>query len=1081
MFKFVEKMIKRPWVIGFCLSFWSIVFLLIAVLAPIILSNLLEEKVKEGVTMTNSNGVKLWGELPGDTDCIMYQHFHFYNILNPKGVMEGEAPFVEDVSGYVYQEFDKFLNHSHEKYNGSNIVKFHLMTYEKVTEHTVWPDSISPNDLITQVSLGAFGAWNQLKHLTREQLALTTLYSLALGFEIDFPLGAYSQAVSGFLGNFEIAYLVIFEPAGIEQTNALAMWQDKNYGMGNWVTLQVWIQALIENMDNGEFVMPTPIEGTANLLWNYFNVTKWQLESIFTGQLSLAYNLTTLIFFIEYDCPEYKIADMCDPIYLAALQWSQSFITLNPPGGLGNATISIASSNSSTPGYPEIYYYYTDTNTSNKYLDYEFGINDYMTLFNYNRSTGFPLYSTQTLLDVGQLNLFFALAYSNNFTGMAQVFNFSSEDSARIMWDYVNALIDYTALQGCYDVDVYNIDNRGLGTEASLGTIGSQTLYGLIVSMSETIPVVITSVYDSLRLSNQGVLCGTVISNILSQAESKICSYAQLTWNQDSDGFAFWVLTYWNDVNSTYWQYFQAVSGLSDSSMLTLFNTTNQLTSLLAGYDLELKKHYNCPNPGPRCDPMFLAKMQWGQGYVTKNLPSVFKQLNIGNSNSITNYPYLSMNLTGTPEYYAYAVEHQGIELTTSQINFLLSFEGLLGQTVFQLYFIYEYRGNYTGLIEEFDLYLPQVMTGYLRYMIDLYFFGGLIKPKSVNSILWDDQEPLLVQSLLTNPLLGGNPATNVNSTSIAGNMTQDHYIKLGLNFRDAMDSGTTHVNDVRTYRLYGGAPYINIPQYVYNGEGPNGPKIDYTNVNPWGAEVPMSGTDAWSFRPYITKSDPVSFFFYVAGIIFQGEYKKRVTTRDFDCLRFGIKPTILLNATSNPDNAVFWQFGPDGLVNQTTVLGAPLFGSKPYFLNGDPILNMLINYSDPSLAVPEHYESVFDVELYSGTVLQAIEQIQYNVELKADNLYPKLGSENFNKYGKHTYMPMFFLQRTELLSQHTVDKYFGMIHTVLTVILVAQIVGYVLAGILFIIVCVYIWKRHRRQKVNSDSEAGQSIRLIKP
>ena len=105
-----------------------------------------------------------------------------------------------------------------------------------------------------------------------------------------------------------------------------------------------------------------------------------------------------------------------------------------------------------------------------------------------------------------------------------------------------------------------------------------------------------------------------------------------------------------------------------------------------------------------------------------------------------------------------------------------------------------------------------------------------------------------------------------------------------------------------------------------------------------------------------------------------------------------------------------------------------------------------------------------------------ALEQIQYNFEVKPDNLYPKLGMQSLNKYGYTTFMPMFFLQRSETLSQSIVDKYFGMIHTVLTVILVAQIVGYVLFGIFFILLVVYIWKKHRKQKINGLSEKGQSL-----
>ena len=635
-------------------------------------------------------------------------------------------------------------------------------------------------------------------------------------------------------------------------------------------------------------------------------------------------------------------------------------------------------------------------------------------------------------------------------------------------------------MQNCYDPAVYNIENRGLSTEASLGSAGSQTLYGLIVGMSQTLPIVITSIYGYLYISSNSIECIYLINEILSPDKNSICSNPQLTWQVDSDGLALWILTYWNDVNSTYWLNFQNISTLSNEDMLTLFNTTNNLTELFGGFDYYIKQWYDCPNPGNQCDPMYLAKIQWGQSYVTKHLPPSFKTLSIGNSSSITNYQYLSMGLTGTPEYYAFAEKYGCNGLNISQINTILSFNGLLGQTYFQLFFIYEYRGNYTGLREEFNLPFPQIMTKYLRYMVDLYLFGGLIKSKSVNTILWDDQDPLLVQSLNLNPLLGGNPATVLSSTSIAGNMTQDEFKTRGKKFRDGMDSGETHVKNVRRYRKYGGVSYINLPTLGYFGEGKDGPNIGYYNNNPWAIEIPMDGTDAWGFRPYMSKNDKIKFFFDVAGLIFDGKYVKETTVREFDCLRFGIDKNILQNATTIPGNAIYYSFGPNGIINQTNVFQAPLFGSKPYFLNGDPMLNRLVNYTEKSLAVPSNYESVFDIEKFTGTVLHAMEQIQYNTELKPDNLYPNLGLESLKKYGYRTYMPMFFLQRSETLTQHIVNELFGMIHTILTVILVAQIVGYVLAGILFIIVCVYIWKRHRKLKVeyNAESERGQSLMI---
>ena len=690
------------------------------------------------------------------------------------------------------------------------------------------------------------------------------------------------------------------------------------------------------------------------------------------------------------------------------------------------------------------------------------------------------------MLDVGRIENFFNLAESSNFAEIVKAFNLGSgavaEDKARLLWDYINAMADYTSLQGCYDVSIYNIDNRGLSTEYSMGNFGSQTLYGIISGMSETIPITITSLYGALYAEFTSIYCTDIIAEVLSSQQTVICEIPGLSWQTETNGLVLWILSYWNDVNSTSWLQFQELSGLSNADMLTLFTTTNALTILLAGFDTDIKAWYNCPNPGDRCDPMYLAKMQWGQSLVTQNLPPLFKKINILNSLSVTNYGDLSMGLIGTPEYYAFAEQYPNSNLNASQIDELLSFNGLFGLTSFQKFFIYVYRGDTAGLIQEFGLSSPQPMANYLRYMIDLYFFGGLIKPKRVDNILWQDPDPLYVLSLTLNPLLGGNPATNMEYNGVAGNMTQDHYKIMGDDFRDSMDSGESDSHDVRVYKQIGGKPYINFPTLGYFGEGPKGPILKYFNKNPWAEEVPVKGTDAWGFMPFIEKTSKIKFYFDVGGVVFDGVYKKTLYVREFECLRFTFNKNIFLNTTSRPENAKYFQYGPDGVVNETGIVNAPLFGSKPYFLDGDPMLNQLVNYTEKSLAIPELYESTFDTEKYSGAVFGGFQQLQFSTELKPDNLYPKLGLQNLKTYGYKTYMPMFFLQRHMVLSQYIVDEYFGVIHTILKLILGLQICGYVIGGSLLIIFCMYAWKRYKirkMQKTRSESEGNSGQPLV--
>ncbi|OMJ76634.1 hypothetical protein SteCoe_23978 [Stentor coeruleus] len=851
--------------------------------------------------------------------------------------------------------------------------------------------------------------------------------------------------------------------------------------MSNTSGLKIWIQALSENTKNGNFTISIPITGNLYILWQYFGLTYSQMSMLFSGYFSQLYETATFMVYSQYECqPNTLGEEYCDPVYLSALQWTQSYITRFPPlGGIGYKSIS--SLNKTYYGYPELYYFYTSTPTKNKYPNVTFTIQDYLRLFYYNRTTGFPAYNDSTLLDVGKMDQFFDLAYKGNFYELAQILQLPDFNYARVLWDYVNNLVDMTVLQGKYDPEVYNIDNRGISSEAAIGNIGSQTLYKLITDMAMVIPIVITSGYDYLQLTNDMIHCVTVISEILSQAETYICSNYALEWNYSTNGISLWILAYWNGVNSTDWNIFQQLSMLNYTSMLKLFNTSNTLTQKFAMYDLNLKDHYECLNPGPRCDPMYLAKMQWGNGLVTTKLPTIFSQGFIGNATSITNFEFLSMGLSGTPEYYSFSKKLLVRSLTKSQIDFLLSFDGLFSSSQFQLFFIYEYEGKYSLQEKSFNLPKNNYMIDYLRYMIDKYYFNGLIKTKSVNTILWNDTEPLLQKLKLTNPLLGGNPALDISLTSIGRNMSQNSISSLPKSMKNMMDSGETHVNNVRKYRLFAGQDYISIPTLGYFGQLPNNTmaNLTYYSMNPWAVNVPIEGTDAWGFRPYISKSDNVKFFFDIGSLVFEGKYDKEVTVKDFDCYRYRINNDILKNITENEGNNVFYAFGPSGLVNETMVFSAPIFGSKPYFLDSDSILLKLVNFSDFDSIDIHDYDTIFDIEKYSGTTFHSIQQFQYNFELKPDSLYPKLGFYNMKRYGFRTYMPFFYMQRYQKLSQHIVDKYFGIIHTILTVNLVSQIVGYTLTGILLVSLIAFIWIRRRKIRIAMERENGYPL-LIK-
>lgn len=72
-----------------------------------------------------------------------------------------------------------------------------------------------------------------------------------------------------------------------------------------------------------------------------------------------------------------------------------------------------------------------------------------------------------------------------------------------------------------------------------------------------------------------------------------------------------------------------------------------------------------------------------------------------------------------------------------------------------------------------------------------------------------------------------------------------------------------------------------------------------------------------------------------------------QTTWKEIELLRFTIPDSLYANATSVPSNADFFQFGPDGLLNMSAVLGnAPMFVSQPRFREAQNSLLDMVNLS---------------------------------------------------------------------------------------------------------------------------------------
>ena len=273
---------KKPLIISITLGICAIIWLVLAIVLPIVLIKLLRSQIEDSVIMKESDK-KDWARIPGSFKDVLLHEYHVFDIQNPDSIISGSTPIIEEKNGYIYQEYDDYFDRHYTKHSGEDKAWVHFwpLQYVKKTHHCKWHNSTSPDDIITTVNLGPFFAWDTLKRLPPENVSVSAMYSLALGLNGDLYVAAHTQALSQLLLGYDLVDLTIFKPAGLNEDQSQALWNDDRFGWKNWETLQIWVKAYQENQVNGKFAYPTYPSRSLYLLKEYFGLTDGNLEKIF--------------------------------------------------------------------------------------------------------------------------------------------------------------------------------------------------------------------------------------------------------------------------------------------------------------------------------------------------------------------------------------------------------------------------------------------------------------------------------------------------------------------------------------------------------------------------------------------------------------------------------------------------------------------------------------------------------------------------------------------------------------------------------------------------------------------------------
>lgn len=181
-----------------------------------------------------------------------------------------------------------------------------------------------------------------------------------------------------------------------------------------------------------------------------------------------------------------------------------------------------------------------------------------------------------------------------------------------------------------------------------------------------------------------------------------------------------------------------------------------------------------------------------------------------------------------------------------------------------------------------------------------------------------------------------------------------------------------------------------------------------------------INGTGGFLFAPDVKRHHNLTAFIselYRSGYF---SYKEDVNLYGVTAYRYVLPEDELISANQDPG---FYPNGPNGVLNLTAVFtqNAPVFASKPHFLDADPgyVNNVTGLYPNREL-----HDSYLDVEPITGAVIRAAKRIQINLQLKRTNHFRE--TEDIMP---QLMMPVFWASEEGSLTHSLANKFKGKVY----------------------------------------------------
>ena len=175
-----------------------------------------------------------------------------------------------------------------------------------------------------------------------------------------------------------------------------------------------------------------------------------------------------------------------------------------------------------------------------------------------------------------------------------------------------------------------------------------------------------------------------------------------------------------------------------------------------------------------------------------------------------------------------------------------------------------------------------------------------------------------------------------------------------------------------------------------------------------------IQGTEGLFFSPNLKLNDSLILFIDVMERSFGLLYEGTVEHLKLNAYRYGIDNNTFKSAFTEPKNAQYFSWCPDGMFNlgPTQVGQIPIFGSKPHFLDGDPLLLQPVNGLKPDRL---KHDTFLDVEPTTGISVFFMKRLQFNLQVNrteknvSDSIFEAENISGYNNTGV-LYLPAFYI-----------------------------------------------------------------------